>query len=257
MKKSIDPPVFRPSQSERRVASARRIMYHKRRAGRLRTVQDRPSRRPRLGRLRVRELEVRERLLEVADDRLVDAALAEHRARARAAPRSRAAPARGRAPPATTRAEAERRDRRERRAGGGRRPSTLSSCVDGAPPRSASLPLVSHRSSPSLAPARRRSPRASRPPRSARSAARPRSRSGTARNGAAPISSATGSTHSISSSIRCARRDARRRARSRSARPRGRSGSRARGSPRSAGAGRLGQRLALVVARARSARRAT
>ena len=103
------------------------------------------------------------------------------------------------------------------------------------------------------APARRRSPPSTRPPRGARSAARRRSARGSRataprrapRRPAAPTRPAARSAPAPGST---------RRARGRSARPRAPSGSRARGSPRAAGAATTGKRLALVE-RARDARR--
>ena len=131
---------LRPSQSERRVAPARPIMYHKAREGA--SASTGASLRHRF---RVRELEVRARLLEVADDRLVHAAVAQHRARARAATRSRAAPARDRAPRATRGGTRSTRRPRARSGGCPRRRSRRA--PRGAPPRSGAAarqpPIVS------------------------------------------------------------------------------------------------------------------
>ena len=154
-KKSMILRSSRPSQSERRVASARRIMYHKR-SGRSRascagrTTRQRATRSgsvlpkgrrggSRLGdRPGIGELQVRPRLLEVADDLLLDASFPRTGSSARSASIASLACVRSRA---SARAGGSRaRPSRRARSGGCRTTPTLSSAlrssssVGGPPP---------------------------------------------------------------------------------------------------------------------------
>ena len=140
-------------------------------------------------RLRVGELQVRERQAEVAGELALDAA-----ARARRGRRSPFAPVEGRAGRASRR-RGSRSSTRRRRANwstsNGRelllqRPTSASACWSRQPPIGSPARTCA-----------RRSPRASRLPRTAAICRSAAFASGTVRNGAAPISSATGATHSM------------------------------------------------------------